>query len=59
MLTKEHSALLERQRIEKAGGTVVQGRLAGRIQIARSFGDAAFKKVGCACSRGTVRPNRS
>ncbi|GIL48525.1 hypothetical protein Vafri_5028 [Volvox africanus] len=47
VLTKEHTALLERQRIEKAGGTVVNGRLAGRIQIARSFGDAAFKKLGC------------
>ncbi|GFR45250.1 hypothetical protein Agub_g6356 [Astrephomene gubernaculifera] len=47
VLTKEHTALLERQRIEKAGGSVVNGRLAGRIQIARSFGDAAFKKLGC------------
>ncbi|KXZ56350.1 hypothetical protein GPECTOR_1g31 [Gonium pectorale] len=50
VLTKEHTALLERQRIEKAGGTVVNGRLAGRIQIARSFGDAAFKKLGCSSS---------
>ncbi|EFJ51267.1 hypothetical protein VOLCADRAFT_42867, partial [Volvox carteri f. nagariensis] len=47
LLTKEHTALLERQRIEKAGGSVVNGRLAGRIQVARSFGDAAFKKMGC------------
>ncbi|KAG2454060.1 hypothetical protein HYH02_001101 [Chlamydomonas schloesseri] len=47
VLTKEHTALIERQRIEKAGGTVVNGRLAGRIQISRSFGDAAFKKLGC------------
>ncbi|PNH10320.1 putative protein phosphatase 2C 8 [Tetrabaena socialis] len=47
VLTKEHTALLERQRIEKAGGTVINGRLAGRVQISRSFGDTAFKKLGC------------
>ncbi|KAG2432497.1 hypothetical protein HXX76_008842 [Chlamydomonas incerta] len=50
VLTKEHTALIERQRIEKAGGTVVNGRLAGRIQISRSFGDAAFKKLGCSAA---------
>eukprot|EP00198_Chlamydomonas_reinhardtii_P005230 XP_001694566.1 predicted protein [Chlamydomonas reinhardtii] len=50
VLTKEHTALIERQRIEKAGGTVVNGRLAGRIQISRSFGDAAFKRLGCSAA---------
>lgn len=45
VLTKEHTALVERQRIEKAGGAVVDGRLAGRMQVSRSFGDPALKKV--------------
>ncbi len=53
MLTKEHTALVERQRIEKAGGTVVDGRLAGRMQVSRSFGDPALKKV-----RGTTSKMR-
>ena len=48
-LTKDHKALYpeERARIEKAGGFVDrQGRLGGRIEVARAFGDAQFKPVG-------------
>ncbi len=36
----------ERTRIQRAGGSVsADGRLNGRLQIARSFGDIAFKQV--------------
>jgi len=47
-LTKEHKAIYapERARIEKAGGHVTDGRLLGRVEVSRSFGDRAFKKVG-------------
>jgi integrin-linked kinase-associated serine/threonine phosphatase 2C len=30
----------------QAGGVVTDGRLQGRIEVSRSFGDRAFKKVG-------------
>lgn len=48
VLTKEHKALFpgERKRIEKAGGFVTNGRLQGKIEVSRSFGDVQFKKVG-------------
>ena len=48
-LTRDHKALYpeERARIAKAGGFVDrQGRLGGRIEVARAFGDAQFKPVG-------------
>ncbi|KIZ03592.1 hypothetical protein MNEG_4366 [Monoraphidium neglectum] len=48
-LTKEHLAIhaAERQRISAAGGFVSKdGRLNGRIQVSRSFGDAQFKRSG-------------
>ncbi|KAI8475948.1 MAG: phosphatase 2C-like domain-containing protein [Monoraphidium minutum] len=48
-LTKEHLAIhtAERQRIAAAGGFVSKdGRLNGRIQVSRSFGDAQFKRRG-------------
>ena len=47
-LTKDHLAIYpaERARIEKCGGFVSrEGRLNGRIQVSRAFGDAQFKKV--------------
>ncbi|KAL6748651.1 hypothetical protein V8C86DRAFT_2873365 [Haematococcus lacustris] len=50
LLSKDHLALhpAERARIEKAGGQVTKdGRLAGRLQVSRSFGDLAVKKLGC------------
>eukprot|EP00803_Ostreobium_quekettii_P000578 evm.model.scf_964EXC.3 EVM.evm.TU.scf_964EXC.3 scf_964EXC:13598-17520(+) len=48
MLTKEHLAIYpqERARIERSGGSVTEGRLAGRLQVSRSLGDKQFKKAG-------------
>jgi integrin-linked kinase-associated serine/threonine phosphatase 2C len=48
VLTKDHLAIhaSERARITKAGGHVTNdGRLNGRIQVSRSFGDVGFKQV--------------
>ncbi|GKV23617.1 hypothetical protein SLEP1_g33324 [Rubroshorea leprosula] len=49
VLTREHKAIYpqERARIQKAGGTVSSnGRLQGRLEVSRAFGDRQFKKVG-------------
>lgn len=49
LLTREHKAIhtQERARIQKAGGTVsTNGRLQGRLEVSRAFGDQQFKKVG-------------
>ncbi|XP_048137573.1 probable protein phosphatase 2C 8 isoform X2 [Rhodamnia argentea] len=49
VLTREHKAIYppERARIQKAGGVVSSnGRLQGRIEVSRAFGDRQFKKVG-------------
>ncbi|XP_057480126.1 probable protein phosphatase 2C 8 isoform X1 [Actinidia eriantha] len=49
VLTREHKAIYpqERARIQKAGGSVSSnGRLQGRLDVARAFGDRQFKKVG-------------
>lgn len=49
VLTREHKAIYpqERARIEKAGGSVSSnGRLQGRLEVSRAFGDRQFKKVG-------------
>ncbi|KAH6801793.1 Protein phosphatase 2C family protein [Perilla frutescens var. frutescens] len=49
VLTREHKAIYpqERARIQKAGGSVgSNGRLQGRLQVSRAFGDRQFKKVG-------------
>ncbi|CAN0902359.1 Probable protein phosphatase 2C 8 [Linum grandiflorum] len=49
VLTREHKAIYpqERSRIQKAGGSVSSnGRLQGRLEVSRSFGDRNFKKVG-------------
>ncbi|XP_022738402.1 probable protein phosphatase 2C 8 isoform X2 [Durio zibethinus] len=48
VLTREHKAIYpqERARIQKAGGTVSSnGRLQGRLEVSRAFGDRQFKKV--------------
>ncbi|KAG5536146.1 hypothetical protein RHGRI_023812 [Rhododendron griersonianum] len=48
VLTKEHKAIYpqERARIQKAGGSVSSnGRLLGRLEVSRAFGDRQFKKV--------------
>lgn len=49
VLTREHKAIYpqERARIQKAGGSVsANGRLQGRLEVSRAFGDRPFKKVG-------------
>ncbi|KAL0283367.1 UNVERIFIED_CONTAM: putative protein phosphatase 2C 8 [Sesamum angustifolium] len=49
VLTREHKAIYpqERARIQKAGGSVgSNGRLQGRLEVSRAFGDRQFKKVG-------------
>ncbi|KAM1238700.1 hypothetical protein ACFX2I_039377 [Malus domestica] len=49
VLTREHKAIYaqERARIQKAGGNVSSnGRLQGRLEVSRAFGDRQFKKVG-------------
>ncbi|XP_020095061.1 probable protein phosphatase 2C 67 isoform X3 [Ananas comosus] len=48
VLTREHKAIYtqERTRIQKAGGSVgSNGRLQGRLEVSRAFGDRQFKKV--------------
>ena len=57
-LTRDHLALhaVERARIERSGGFVsADGRLNGKMQVSRSFGDAALKKVGTE-KMGHLRP---
>eukprot|EP00049_Salpingoeca_infusionum_P002874 m.60815 g.60815 ORF g.60815 m.60815 type:complete len:229 (+) comp11838_c0_seq3:930-1616(+) len=53
-LTKDHTATQyeERMRIEKAGGTVTNGRIQGIMEISRSIGDGRFKSLGV-----TAQPN--
>ncbi|XP_061353070.1 probable protein phosphatase 2C 8 isoform X2 [Gastrolobium bilobum] len=49
VLTREHKPIFpqERARIQKAGGVVSSnGRLQGRLEVSRGFGDRQFKKVG-------------
>ncbi|KAL1224053.1 putative protein phosphatase 2C 8 [Cardamine amara subsp. amara] len=49
VLTREHKAIypLERSRIQKSGGVVSSnGRLQGRLEVSRAFGDRQFKKFG-------------
>ncbi len=55
-LSKEHKAIhsVERARIEKAGGSVHDGRLEGRLEVSRSFGDAAFKRIGASAVPNVV-----
>ncbi|XP_074655695.1 integrin-linked kinase-associated serine/threonine phosphatase 2C-like [Tubulanus polymorphus] len=47
-LTKDHSPIAyeERQRIQKAGGTVKEGRVNGILEVSRSFGDGPYKRFG-------------
>ncbi|KAF8048752.1 hypothetical protein N665_2416s0004 [Sinapis alba] len=49
VLTREHKAIYpqERSRIQKSGGVVSSnGRLQGRLEVSRAFGDRQFKKFG-------------
>ncbi|XP_072036058.1 integrin-linked kinase-associated serine/threonine phosphatase 2C-like [Amphiura filiformis] len=50
-LSKEHSPSLyeERRRIQKAGGTVKDGRIMGILEVSRSIGDGRFKHCGVSC----------
>ncbi|CAJ0950785.1 unnamed protein product, partial [Mesorhabditis belari] len=47
-MTIDHSPLLhdERMRIQKAGGTVKDGRVNGLLEVSRSIGDGQFKGFG-------------
>ncbi|KAK6127670.1 hypothetical protein DH2020_038586 [Rehmannia glutinosa] len=48
VLTREHKAIYpqERARIQKAGGSISSnGRLQGRLEVSRAFGDRQFKKM--------------
>ncbi|XP_065891028.1 integrin-linked kinase-associated serine/threonine phosphatase 2C-like isoform X2 [Dysidea avara] len=47
-LSKDHSPAQfeERQRIQKAGGTVREGRVMGVLEVSRSIGDGRFKHCG-------------
>uniref|UniRef100_A0A1J3JBK5 PPM-type phosphatase domain-containing protein n=1 Tax=Noccaea caerulescens TaxID=107243 RepID=A0A1J3JBK5_NOCCA len=49
LLTREHKAIYpqERSRIQKSGGVISSnGRLQGRLEVSRAFGDRQFKKFG-------------
>ncbi len=50
-LTREHSASVyeERQRIQKCGGSVKDGRVLGVLEVSRSIGDGAMKAYGVTC----------
>ncbi|XP_077998593.1 integrin-linked kinase-associated serine/threonine phosphatase 2C-like [Glandiceps talaboti] len=50
-LTKDHTPTQyeERQRIQKAGGTVREGRVMGILEVSRSIGDGRFKHCGITC----------
>eukprot|EP01134_Creolimax_fragrantissima_P005203 CFRG5203T1 len=50
-VTKEHNPMVhtERMRIQKAGGSVTNGRLMGILEVSRSIGDGALKHVGLTC----------
>nr|CAB3256052.1 integrin-linked kinase-associated serine/threonine phosphatase 2C-like [Phallusia mammillata] len=47
-LSKEHnpSNYEERQRIQKAGGSVREGRVLGILEVSRSIGDGQYKRCG-------------
>lgn len=50
-LTEDHNPQKyeERERIEKAGGVVKNGRIDGVIEVSRSIGDGQFKTRGVTC----------
>ncbi|ESO90482.1 hypothetical protein LOTGIDRAFT_123243, partial [Lottia gigantea] len=50
-LTTDHSPSLyqERIRIQKAGGTVRDGRVMGVLEVSRSLGDGPYKRHGVTC----------
>lgn len=50
-ITVDHSPIIfnERMRIQKAGGTVKDGRVFGVLEVSRSIGDGQFKAHGVIC----------
>ncbi|EPB68617.1 protein phosphatase 2C [Ancylostoma ceylanicum] len=62
-LTVDHNPTIydERMRIQKAGGTVRDGRVNGIIEVSRSIGDGQFKTHGVTCipdmKKLTITPN--
>ncbi|VDM49340.1 unnamed protein product [Toxocara canis] len=62
-LTVDHSPLQfdERMRIQKAGGTVKDGRIMGVLEVSRSIGDGQFKAHGVTCvpdvKKFSITPN--
>eukprot|EP00730_Choanoeca_flexa_P020278 TRINITY_DN9912_c0_g1_i1.p1 TRINITY_DN9912_c0_g1~~TRINITY_DN9912_c0_g1_i1.p1 ORF type:complete len:352 (+),score=68.70 TRINITY_DN9912_c0_g1_i1:45-1100(+) len=57
LLTKDHSPTVyeERQRIQKAGGQVENGRVQGILEVARSIGDGRFKSLGVTCAPHMIK----
>lgn len=47
-LSKEHNPTIyeERMRIQRAGGTVREGRVLGVLEVSRSIGDGQYKRCG-------------
>ncbi|XP_016887313.1 integrin-linked kinase-associated serine/threonine phosphatase 2C isoform X2 [Cynoglossus semilaevis] len=47
-LSKEHNPTMyeERMRIQRAGGTVREGRVLGVLEVSRSIGDGQYKRCG-------------
>ncbi|KAK0136283.1 Integrin-linked kinase-associated serine/threonine phosphatase 2C [Merluccius polli] len=47
-LSREHTPTLyeERIRIQRAGGTVSEGRVLGKLEVSRSLGDGQYKRCG-------------
>lgn len=43
VVTKDHKPKNERERIEKAGGFVINGRVDGMLAVSRAFGDNSLK----------------
>lgn len=56
-LSKDHSPSQyeERMRIQKAGGTVREGRVLGVLEVSRSIGDGRFKRCGVSCIPDVMR----
>ncbi|XP_065842497.1 integrin-linked kinase-associated serine/threonine phosphatase 2C-like [Oscarella lobularis] len=56
-LTKDHNPIQyeERQRIQKAGGVVREGRVSGILEVSRSIGDGRFKHCGVTCIPDIVK----
>ncbi len=51
VMTKDHNPIFyeERQRIQKTGAHVKDGRILGVLEISRSIGDGQYKSFGVSC----------